>query len=346
MGDVEMNSLVSVVIPLHTSSKFLGDAVASVFNQEYRPIQLILVCSNCDANTIKIATRWAKTGEKGIDVEILTHETDIKLAGALRAGFDAAKGVFVAVLDPDDVWIHERKLNGQVAAMENTGANISFFKDYWQGTDIVDKKPIIQDMPPALQLMPLIFNNPIINSTVMFEKSWLDQNGSIDPKLGNFDPLGDLYMRHVMLGAEIICLHSPTILKRVHPGQFSKTNKDHIVGQELVRMRMIRLLIQKRRLIKHIQENPVTSVVVNVENGIHPFAKNHPIVVSCLATLLMKSISVDLFRSRLNINTLARMDQFNEDLSRLSNTSEFNQFRLKMMKNWGRYYKCRRRARK
>ncbi len=79
----------------------VGEAVASVLAQTYRPLELIVVD---DGSTDDTADRLAAYGEQ---VRLLRTEHRGP-AAARNAGILASKGEYVAFLDSDDLWLPEK----------------------------------------------------------------------------------------------------------------------------------------------------------------------------------------------------------------------------------------------
>ena len=93
MPDAE---LVSVVIPAYNAARFLPDAIASIRQQSYEPLEIILVDDGSTDETRSLVERWP-------DVRYL-HQQNQGAAAARNAGIQAARGDLLAFLDADDVW--------------------------------------------------------------------------------------------------------------------------------------------------------------------------------------------------------------------------------------------------
>ena len=93
--------LVSCVVPAHNSAPTIGDAIASVQAQTYRPIELIVVDAGSTDGTRDIAADLAPEAQ-------LLCLGDISPPAARNAGVGAARGEFVAFLDADDVWTEDK----------------------------------------------------------------------------------------------------------------------------------------------------------------------------------------------------------------------------------------------
>ncbi|HWA37687.1 MAG TPA: glycosyltransferase family 2 protein [Burkholderiales bacterium] len=111
-----MSLPVSAVVPCYRSAATVERAVQSVAAQSARPLELILVDDGSGDGTLdKLHELRARLGEDWVRVVALG--TNRGPSAARNAGWDAARGRYVAFLDADDTW-HPRKLELQHAFME------------------------------------------------------------------------------------------------------------------------------------------------------------------------------------------------------------------------------------
>jgi glycosyltransferase involved in cell wall biosynthesis len=100
--------LVTVVIPAFNRERFLGDAIESVFLQDHRPLEVLVVDDGSTDGTAAVARRFP-----GVRYLGRSHGG---AAAARNTGVTAARGEFLAFLDSDDLWLKE-KLACQIEAM-------------------------------------------------------------------------------------------------------------------------------------------------------------------------------------------------------------------------------------
>lgn len=93
--------LVTAVIPAYNAECFVEDAIRSVLEQTYSPIECIVVN---DGSTDGTAERVSRLGS---DV-VLLNRPNGGVASARNAGIAHARGDLIAFLDADDVWLPEK----------------------------------------------------------------------------------------------------------------------------------------------------------------------------------------------------------------------------------------------
>ena len=103
---------VSVIIPTYNRATIVLDAIRSVFRQTFQDLEVIVVDDGSDDDTYQqiLALRDPR-------VTVIRHDMNKGAAAARNTGVAAAKGKYVAFLDSDDQWAHD-KLARQVSFLE------------------------------------------------------------------------------------------------------------------------------------------------------------------------------------------------------------------------------------
>lgn len=100
------NPLVSVVLPVHNGARYVAEAIQSVLDQDYQPVECIVVD---DGSTDASADIIVKFPVKYI------HQAQGGPGAARNTGVRASRGELLAFLDQDDQWA-PGKLTAQVDA--------------------------------------------------------------------------------------------------------------------------------------------------------------------------------------------------------------------------------------
>lgn len=111
-----MNPKVSVIIPTYRRAHLVTRAIASVLNQTFQDLEIIVV-DDCSPDDTKSAV--LSIGDPRI--RYLRHERNKGLPSGRNTGIAAARGQYIAFLDDDDGWLPE-KLERQLAVIEGYGA--------------------------------------------------------------------------------------------------------------------------------------------------------------------------------------------------------------------------------
>ena len=115
--------MVSVIIPTYNRGPLIGRAIASVLNQTYKDIEVLVID---DAST-----DYTETVVDSIKDERLHYYKLEKNGGACRArnvGISKAQGEYIAFLDSDDEWMSNKiELQYKFAKEKNAMAIASNF---------------------------------------------------------------------------------------------------------------------------------------------------------------------------------------------------------------------------
>lgn len=109
MTGVASHPTVSVVIPTHDRKGILGNAIASVLEQTFTDLELIVVDDASTDGTSELVRAIPDPR-----VRYLRLDRNVHAGAALNEGIDVARGRFLALLDSDDAW-EPTKLERQLA---------------------------------------------------------------------------------------------------------------------------------------------------------------------------------------------------------------------------------------
>lgn len=131
--------LVSVCVAVYNAGGFLQETLESVLNQTYTNIEFLVVDDCSTDNSRDVITSWQKKDNR---VKPVFMESNSNVCAAVNAGFERAKGTYVAIIGHDDVWRPD-KLEKQVAFLEehpDTGACFTWGEVIDENQTIVSKK--------------------------------------------------------------------------------------------------------------------------------------------------------------------------------------------------------------
>jgi glycosyltransferase involved in cell wall biosynthesis len=104
--------IVTVVIPIFNVEKYIERCITSVLEQTFKNFEVICVDDGCSDNTLNILEQFTDPRIR------LIRQHNRGLAGARNTGIQAAKGIYIALLDSDDCWASQ-KLTEHVAHLNN-----------------------------------------------------------------------------------------------------------------------------------------------------------------------------------------------------------------------------------
>lgn len=155
---------VSVIIPVHNSSKYLKKCLDSVINQTYRNIEIIVVDDKSTDNSIELIENI--NDER---IKIIKLKENVGVACARNKGIQEANGDFICFLDSDDYWNLD-KIEKQVSfILENNYAFIYSGYVFLKNNKIKN----VVHVPKSINYNQALKNTTIFTSTVMFNMNVL-----------------------------------------------------------------------------------------------------------------------------------------------------------------------------
>jgi glycosyltransferase involved in cell wall biosynthesis len=95
-----MNNLISVIMPVFNSSRFLAEAIESVIEQKYKNWELICVNDGSTDNSLDILKAYQKKDSR---IQVYSQNNS-GAAKARKLGIMKSKGDYISYLDSDDVY--------------------------------------------------------------------------------------------------------------------------------------------------------------------------------------------------------------------------------------------------
>ncbi|MHA7129394.1 glycosyltransferase family 2 protein [Algoriphagus namhaensis] len=116
------NPLISVVIPVYNTEKYVAEAIESIQNQTFTDWELILV-DDCSADSsVEVCMSYAEQDSR---IRVIRQEQNQGALKSRNLGIEAATGRFLCFLDSDDTFEPE-KLETQVTYMLQNDLAVSF----------------------------------------------------------------------------------------------------------------------------------------------------------------------------------------------------------------------------
>lgn len=161
---------VSVVVPCYRCAQTIERAVASVAAQTVRPMELILV-DDGGLDETRFALEQLRDRYAPGWIRLIVLDQNSGTASARNAGWDDARGEYVALLDADDSW-HPRKIELQYKFMA-FGGDIAVsghgYRQLGAGSEV--EAIVTQDTRfKRLAVLPVLMKNPLITPSLMIRR--------------------------------------------------------------------------------------------------------------------------------------------------------------------------------
>lgn len=158
--------MVSIVIPVYNSRRYLEECIRSILMQTYSDWEALFIneyASNDGSQ--EIILKYARIDKR---IKLIQNDVRLGLADSLNKGFLLAKGKYIARLDADDI-AYATRLEKQVRFMEeNPGIGVcgTYQRHFGKNMEWIHKPPITAENCRA----NFLFGCDICHSTLMIRK--------------------------------------------------------------------------------------------------------------------------------------------------------------------------------
>jgi glycosyltransferase involved in cell wall biosynthesis len=229
-----VNPLVSVVIPVFNGERFLREAVRSVLDQQYAPLEIIIVDDGSTDGTATVARSLPAT------VRYL-HQPNQGPAAARNRGIEQAQGGLIAFADADDLW---------------PPAKLEFQLPYLISDPAVE---IVMGRVQLLSETGLTESAFSVNlGCAVIRKSVFDRVGLFDETMRYSEDV-DWFMRARESGAAIMTIDAVTLFYRQHEQNMTR-------GKSTSELNVLKAL--KRSLDRRRERASVAAALPNFKTSI------------------------------------------------------------------------------
>lgn len=222
---------VSVIIPVYNGEVFLKEAFESIRQQEYKPLEIIIVDDGSTDNTKEIAASFEK--------EVRYHyQPNSGLPAARNSGVKMAIGDVISFLDVDDLWSKDKtRLQTEILKKSPSAEIVLGYTQIMMLAGTIDGMHVFKEWASPVLAMSL--------GGAVFRKSVFDKIGLFDETQRYCDDW-DWFMRARELNIEMV-VHTEAV-------QFYRRHGQNMTNQELLNshyfLRMLKKSLDRRRTQK------------------------------------------------------------------------------------------------
>lgn len=242
------NKLVSVIIPFKNRTLFLEDTIQSVFDQTYRPIEILLINDHSERDEIESAKIIISKFNNDKSVELKLFNSIKNGAPAARNfGFENSQGEFIQFLDSDDVLLPNKITNQINIFKQNPEIDLVYSK-----AQFVDENLVLKNEFWGRKLennYKDYFEFSYQTMCPLYKKNTIKKFGVWDEKI-SINQDWEFCLRYIIKGAKTNFLEEVSSYFRVHSqgniGNIFK-NPDKLKGKWISTFKIF-TLIEKENL--------------------------------------------------------------------------------------------------
>lgn len=130
------NVIVSIVVPVYNTSKYLDECLSSLVNQTFRNIEIICVNDGSTDSSLEILRKWE---DKDKRVIIIDSKVNHRQGWARNQAIKIAKGKYIGLVDSDD-YVSENMYESLLENSDNFTADLVFSDLYATHSNVIIKR--------------------------------------------------------------------------------------------------------------------------------------------------------------------------------------------------------------
>lgn len=175
--------MVSIIVPVYNTEKYLEDCLQSLVNQTYDDIEIILVDDGSVDDSAKICDYWSEKDDR----IVVYHKKNEGVSTARNFGIQRAKGEFLMFVDADDMLVFnaieylveemKKKQAELVACKYQSQEYIRNSRKLNLRTEVVSKEDYLREMMiPNRNIAAFVYNRLYLTQTIIEKKIKFNQN--------------------------------------------------------------------------------------------------------------------------------------------------------------------------
>lgn len=164
---MQENDLVSIVMPLFNSEKYMRSSIESVLGQTHQAWELLIVDDCSTDRSLAIAREFAENEPRIVITPLAENQGS---AVARNTALRIAKGKYVAFLDSDDIWF-PTKLQTQISFMKSHKVHFAY-SDY----EVINERSDVlgcRTSGPRVNYNQLLTGNVIGCLTAIYDREYV-----------------------------------------------------------------------------------------------------------------------------------------------------------------------------
>jgi glycosyltransferase involved in cell wall biosynthesis len=216
-SEVEASPIISVLLPVYNSEKYIAEAIDSILVQTISNFELIIINDGSTDGTLAILKKYDAIDSR---IRLISRENK-GIVESMNEGIDLAQGEWLARMDADDIALPHR-FECQLKWLKQTGADICGSWVQFFGT--TDRRILKHPQSDIAIKVALLFGSALAQPVVMMKTTLIKQfyYNSIWENGEDYD----LWVRTASAGLKMTNVQEVLLLYRQHSTQISSRGRE------------------------------------------------------------------------------------------------------------------------
>jgi glycosyltransferase involved in cell wall biosynthesis len=216
-----MNNKLSIVICSYNRASYIGKAIKSILDQTFSDFEVIIIDDCSKDNTENIVKELIKKDSR---IKYYKNEENLGISKSRNRGISLSNGEYIAMLDSDDYWIDNRKIEKQIEILDKNkdmgliGSNILCINT--DGQKLKESKYQTEDKDIRNKIL---IKNQFAQSSIIFKKELINKIGNYNEELDVCEDY-DLWLKIGKI-SKLANIKDITTAYLIHSGGISKQRK-------------------------------------------------------------------------------------------------------------------------
>ena len=212
-----MSDVVSIIVPVYNRDSLVTDTLYSIYEQTYRPIEVIIVDDGSTDDSRKVIANWAEKHES-YDFSIKTYgQKNSGPSAARNHGLKKSNGEYIQFLDSDDI-LHKNKLSTQVEVIKKNASDFCVC-NYQNFTDsILNSGQIVDFYSRSHSIIDFPIQYPMDTPAPLYTRKTIVNSGLWDETIESSEDF-EYNFRVLARGAKGVWIKSVLLYVRKHDGK-------------------------------------------------------------------------------------------------------------------------------
>lgn len=212
--------MISIITPSYNSEKFISETIDSVLAQTYQNWEMIIVDDVSTDNSIGVISKYLVLDNR---IKLIQLNKNSGAAVARNTAIKIAKGRYIAFLDSDDLWTHE-KLEKHILFMQLNNYPFTFSSYEKISEDGVNNLGIVST-PKKVNYQELLKTNVIGCLTAIYDTKYFGK--VLMPLIRKRQDFG-LWLKLLKRTDYAYSINEPLAIYRVRTGSISSNKLNTI----------------------------------------------------------------------------------------------------------------------